>query len=819
MSKLVFGLIFMAASFILNAQEGLPRVLPGEVNSSGNEWAPVASPEGRALYFTRISHPQNMGDADAADIWITYRYANGQWPRAVNAGAPLNSWQDDRVVGVHESGRRLYLYRPNDHALFYSDRQGRAWQPPMPISIDSFSLQGKEAHYAFSPDGSALLLSFAGKGSMGGRDIYACFAKDDSHYSFPQPLGPPANSSADEVGLWLAADGETLYFSSNREGGQGGQDFYLVRRLDGGWANWTLPQNLGPDVNTSGDDVFLSMPASGSPVYLLWPSEEGAMDIYEAELPDSLLPRPVVLLTGKIRDAASGREVSRAKAQLRPLTEGPLLSGDVDIHDGDGSFQFILPHGHDFELAAAVGGYFFPVSQPLELSGKALKELDQESSPLLASLQRDPVYVQRNEEIVGLQSHLRKIDEELIQLREQREGLQQKMAARRREDPNWRPASDPELDAIRHRYQQYLAATRDTIVPDAYEETAGSAQELEDMKERYNRYTQYQEKQQQEAGEAAEGSAYLWEKGSEFESLQEEVHQNLEEGLAPKVEQELSLSMLEAVKREVSPTLSEQERRQLELKEDALRREISRSFGDPADSPGNWTAKGQPGETEWERRLKGDIRTAMEPQVREQLREDLKEDIRAALANDIAYWAKKETHLELQAELNEKLQLQIEQERRKAASATAGSDAVAPLEPAPAAKATYREIHQDLLLIRAEPGVSIQLNTVVFEPNQPTLKPVAYAELGRVLEFLGQNEQLVVEIGVHAGGQLSHTNALSLTTQRAKAIANYLTGHGIDEARVVPKGYGKAFPLDEANTPEAHRLNQRVEMRIITAGN
>ena len=95
----------------------------------------------------------------------------------------------------------------------------------------------------------------------------------------------------------------------------------------------------------------------------------------------------------------------------------------------------------------------------------------------------------------------------------------------------------------------------------------------------------------------------------------------------------------------------------------------------------------------------------------------------------------------------------------------------------------------------------------------------AYAELGRVLEFLGQNEHLVVEIGVHAGGQLSHTNALSLTTQRAKAIANYLTGHGIDEARVVPKGYGKAFPLDEANTPEAHRLNQRVEMRIITAGN
>ncbi|MCB9047859.1 MAG: OmpA family protein [Lewinellaceae bacterium] len=816
MKKLAFGFVLLAAAYTLSAQDGLPRILPAEVNSGYDEWGPVASPEGRALYFSRLGHPQNMGESDAADIWITYRYPNGQWPRAVNAGAPLNSRQDERVVGVHASGRRLYLYRPDIETLFYSDRHGRAWQRPMPIQIDSFSLKGKDARFAFHPDGTVLLLSFGGQGSMGGRDIYASFLKGDGHYSSPKPLNPPANSSADEVGLWLAADGETLYFSSNRTGGLGGQDFYVIRRLDEGWSKWTLPLNLGANVNSREDDLFLSMPASGFPVYLLRPTEEGTLSLYESELPDSLLPQPVVLLSGKIRDAASGETLSRAQPRLHTL-EGGVHLATPDILSQDGDFQVILPHGRDFGLSAAMNGYF-PVSEPLELSGQTLEELDRENAQLLVSLSRDPAYIQRNEEIISLQLHLRELDEELIQINQERAALRRKLLATRQEDPDWAPPSDPELDALRHRYRQYQETTaRDTILPDAYGETpAGNTGELRDMKERYDRYVQYQKKQQQTAMEAADGDNFLWDEGKSFERMEEEVRQNLKGGLAPKVEQELSASMLEAVKRDVAASLSSRERQQLELKEEELRRTIRQSFGNPAGGQESWTAKGSPAQTEWERQLKEDLKVAIEPKVREELRQELKDDIRAALANDITYWAKKETQAELQAEMNQKLQLQIEQEKRKALSAGAGADAVAPLQPTPATGTTYLEIQQDLLLVRAEPGMVIPLNTVVFETNKAELKPVAYKELRQVLEFLQQNEGLVVEIGVHSGSQLSHTNALSLTNQRANAIVRYLTEKGIEEARAIPKGYGKSFPIAEGNSLEAQRQNQRVEMRVIS---
>ncbi len=422
-------------------------------------------------------------------------------------------------------------------------------------------------------------------------------------------------------------------------------------------------------------------------------------------------------------------------------------------------------------------------------------------------------YLQRNEEIERLQLHLRRLDDELIALRQERQAV----IERRKRDPSYEPFSGPELDALRHRYTSYLQARPDTLIPEMPQAYSQEEQELKEMKERYERYTRYQKEQLARQG-GKEGNSYLWDEAESFDSLQGEVQQKLEESLAPKVGQELSSSMYEEVKREVAKSLRPREKEQLELKADELRNHIRQSFLPPAHSAtsARWPTKSGAAETEWERELREGLKTAMEARVREQLRDELQDDIRAALYNSLAYWAKKETKDELQAELNQKLQLQIEQEKgRTAQFAVSEAEAVAPLQPPVASVREYREVSKELLLAPAEPGQSILLNTVIFEPNSPALKPMAYAELARVASFLKQNEHLVVEAGVHAAGKLSHSTALSLTTQRAQAIANYLIGNGVETSRVVPKGYGKAYPVADNRTEEGQRLNQRVELRII----
>ena len=118
-----------------------------------------------------------------------------------------------------------------------------------------------------------------------------------------------------------------------------------------------------------------------------------------------------------------------------------------------------------------------------------------------------------------------------------------------------------------------------------------------------------------------------------------------------------------------------------------------------------------------------------------------------------------------------------------------------------------------MLLVPAEIGMSTELKTVVFEANTTQLKPESYKELSRVLNFLQQNSQLIMEVGVHTGGQLSHTTAYNLSTRRAEQIVSYLILNGIDGSRLIAKGYGKSLPIADNNTIEGQKKNQRIESK------
>jgi hypothetical protein len=73
------------------------------------------------------------------------------------------------------------------------------------------------------------------------------------------------NKKTSEPGASLTNDGNLLYFCSDREGGLGGFDIYLVRRLPNG--EWAYPENLGPEINTSGDEKFPMIRGNGNEIY------------------------------------------------------------------------------------------------------------------------------------------------------------------------------------------------------------------------------------------------------------------------------------------------------------------------------------------------------------------------------------------------------------------------------------------------------------------------------------------------------------------------------------------------------------------------
>jgi outer membrane protein OmpA-like peptidoglycan-associated protein/tetratricopeptide (TPR) repeat protein len=144
----------------------------------------------------------------------------------------------------------------------------------LPISSDDFSV----AHPALSPDGQRLYFSSDRPGGFGGRDLYYS-SFENGQWGAPVNLGPAVNSAGDEVFPFAASDGK-LYFSSGGHFGLGGQDIFWSREQEDGL--WSKPENLGYPINTEFDDFSFILMPDGAAGYFTSnrPGGIGGDDIY-----------------------------------------------------------------------------------------------------------------------------------------------------------------------------------------------------------------------------------------------------------------------------------------------------------------------------------------------------------------------------------------------------------------------------------------------------------------------------------------------------------------------------------------------------------
>jgi outer membrane protein OmpA-like peptidoglycan-associated protein len=94
-------------------------------------------------------------------------------------------------------------------------------------------------------------------------------------------------------------------------------------------------------------------------------------------------------------------------------------------------------------------------------------------------------------------------------------------------------------------------------------------------------------------------------------------------------------------------------------------------------------------------------------------------------------------------------------------------------------------------------------------------RSVPIPTLEELYQFLYDNPTIVVEIGGHTNSLPADEYCDRLSEARAKATADYIIAKGIDEKRILYKGYGKRQPIATNMTPEGRRRNQRVEVRIV----
>ncbi len=165
-----------------------------------------------------------------------------------------------------------------------------------------------EGQPSISQDGQLLFFASDRKDGHGGTDIFMCSKSGDGTWG--DPINLSFNTGANELSPFISRDNQTLYFSSDRSGGQGGYDVYMTRRV--GENEWTEPKNLGSTVNSKRDDLFFYVPPKEDAVYLS-SNRNGGMggfDLYRIYVQPAPPKPQYVTLTGRILDAETNQPIT-----------------------------------------------------------------------------------------------------------------------------------------------------------------------------------------------------------------------------------------------------------------------------------------------------------------------------------------------------------------------------------------------------------------------------------------------------------------------------------------------------------------------------
>lgn len=113
------------------------------------------------------------------------------------------------------------------------------------------------------------------------------------------------------------------------------------------------------------------------------------------------------------------------------------------------------------------------------------------------------------------------------------------------------------------------------------------------------------------------------------------------------------------------------------------------------------------------------------------------------------------------------------------------------------------------------PGYVMRLNNLIFEVSKSEIDPESYSELDILVNLMRENPRMIIQLEGHTDYLGDGRANMRLSQQRVEAVRNYLGTKGLAKTRIKIKALGGTQPLSRDNTPEAHRLNRRVEVRIL----
>lgn len=350
-----------AAEAMANPVPFEPKNIGPAINTAEDEYLPSLTADGATLIFTAVRNGQE-------DFYRSNK-KDSTWLPAEPITA-VNTPYNEGAQTISADGKLLVFTICNKPGglgrcdLYYTEYQNGRWTQVRNIGRPVNSA-AYESLPSLSAEGDALYFTSNRKGGFGGLDLWVSYRKPDGSWGEPVNLGKNINTPFDEQAPFIHPDGQTLYFMSKGHPGMGAYDLFLSRKDENG--EWSPAQNLGYPINTKGNEGALTVSLDGRLAFYAsdMPGGFGKNDIYYFELYEKARPKPVTYVKARVFDEDTKKTLP-AKIEIYDLNSAQLVASKTTGDDGE--FLSTLPSGKDYALNVSKEGYLFH-SENFSLTG------------------------------------------------------------------------------------------------------------------------------------------------------------------------------------------------------------------------------------------------------------------------------------------------------------------------------------------------------------------------------------------------------------------------------------------------------------------
>ena len=330
-----------------------------------DEYLPAISPDQELIFFTRryLKKGIDIITPTFQEEFISSKIENDIFSVGQPLSYPFNIEDNEGGACISIDNNLLFFTKCsrvsgnyNNCDIFYSEKKDGKWGEIQSFGKEICPMYSWESQPSLSSDGKSIIFASDREGGYGGVDLYIINKDNNGLWSKPINLGPEINSENNEKSPFLHTDGKTLFFASDNFPSLGGYDIFYSRKDS--LNMWSKPINIGFPINSKFNEISLFVSTDGNQAIFASNNLEGigGWDLYSFDLYSEAKPERVFFIKGDLLDS-NGENINDVEIEIKNINTKEIKV--IKVKNGEYAASLTLSKDDDVLITVKKKGYSF----------------------------------------------------------------------------------------------------------------------------------------------------------------------------------------------------------------------------------------------------------------------------------------------------------------------------------------------------------------------------------------------------------------------------------------------------------------------------